>query len=52
MEENIVSNFFGVHDLPMIKQKVFLLTECLDQLSNQNFGFVFILLPLIDICSS
>ena len=36
----------------MIKQIVYLLPENPDQLTNVNTGFVFLLLRLMDICSS
>ena len=40
---------FAVYHLQMTKQKVYFLTENLDQLSNLNIGFVLALLLSIDI---
>ena len=48
-EENMACNFFDVHHLQMIKQKVYLLPENLDQLSGLNISFVYVFLVLIDI---
>ena len=52
MEENIAYNLFSVHYLETAKQKVYLLPENFDQLSNLNTRFVTVLLLLIDIYSS
>ena len=52
MEENIAYNLFSVHYLETTKQKVYLLPENVDQLSNLNTCFVPVLLLLIDICST
>ena len=39
LEDNIACNFFDHHHLQMIKQKVYLLLESLDQLKHLNICF-------------
>ena len=48
MEDNIVCSLLVLLHLQMIKQKVYLLLENLDQLNNLNIGFIFMLIFLID----
>ena len=48
MEDNIACNLLVVLHLQMLKQKVYLLLENLDQLNNLNIGFIFMLIFLID----
>ena len=50
--DDIVCNLFLVLHIQMIKQKVYLLLENVDQLSNLNIEFAFLLILLIDIYSS
>ena len=50
--ENIACNFFDAHHFQMAKQKVYLLTENIHQLSGLNIAFVPVMLVLIDIYSS
>ena len=45
-QKKILCALFDVHYIQMIKQKVYLHPENLDQLSNLNIGFVFLLLLL------
>ena len=52
LEENIACNLFDDHYFQTIKQKVYFLFENLDQLSNLNISFVFLLILLIDNYSS
>ena len=49
LEANIVGDLHNVHYLRIIKQKLYLLPENLDKLSDLNTGFVFVLLLLIDV---
>ena len=49
-EENILGILLYPHYLQMIKHKLYLLLEKLDQLSNLNAGFVLVLFFLMDIC--
>ena len=52
LENNTFCVLFYSHYVQMVKQKVNLLFENLDQLSNLNMGFMSVLLLLIDICFS
>ena len=49
--KKITCNLFGVHYIQMIKQKIYLLLENLDQLSNLKISFALALLLFIDIYS-
>ena len=49
---NISCNLYNQHYFQMMKQKVFLLLENSNQLSNLNIGFIPVSLLLIDIYSS
>ena len=52
LEEKIAYSFFNASSLEMISQKVYLLIENLDQLTNLNIGFTFALSLLTDIYPS
>ena len=52
LEDNILCVFFYLCYLQMIKEKVYLLPENLEQLINLNMGLALVLLLLIDVCSN